>query len=115
MSASEMPNQRSSWRRRIRYWAASSAERRSGAVTISTSGTPQRLKSIKRRLIGCLGFPGIFFHVQLPDPHMAHVGLLSAGPDGQIEIAAFGQRHIELRDLVTLGQVRVEIILAVKK
>ena len=47
ISASEIPSQRSNWRKRIKYWAASSAERKSGSVTISTNGTPQRLKSTR--------------------------------------------------------------------
>ena len=46
--ASDMPSQRSNCRRHVRYVAASSAECRSGMVTISTSGTPQRFMSINR-------------------------------------------------------------------
>jgi hypothetical protein len=43
ISASEMPSSTIVWRRSWRKRFASSAERTSGAVTISTSGVPPRL------------------------------------------------------------------------
>ncbi len=46
ISASEMPSSTTVWRSSCRKRRASSAERMSGAVTISTSGVPARLKSI---------------------------------------------------------------------
>ena len=45
ISASEIPSSTTVWRRSWRNRFASSDERRSGAVTISTSGVPARLKS----------------------------------------------------------------------
>ena len=45
ISASEMPSSTIVWRSSCRKRRASSAERRSGCVTISTSGVPPRLKS----------------------------------------------------------------------
>ncbi len=44
--ASEAPTARRMARSSVTYWRASSAVRMSGRLTISTSGTPARLKSI---------------------------------------------------------------------
>ena len=44
--ASDAPTARRMARSSVTYWRASSAVRMSGRLTISTSGTPARLKSI---------------------------------------------------------------------
>ncbi len=56
------------------------------------------------------GFAGVLFDVQLVDAHPAGVALRH----GQFQVAAHRQGTIVLRNLVALGQVRVEIVLAGK-
>ena len=82
MFTSDTPMRRSvAWSRRPNS-AASAAERRSGSVTISTSGVPPRLKSTTLRL-GAVDAPGaagvhelgrVLLQVHAVDAHVARGG-----------------------------------------
>ena len=101
---------RRSWRKSL----ASAGERRSGSVTISTSGVPPRLKST----IECAGpvdaprlphvheLGGVLLEVRARDLHVRAAG--------DRELAAPGEREVVLADLVALGQVGIEVVLAVE-
>ena len=58
-----------------------------------------------------LGFSGVFLKMQLMDAHMAGGAIR---PE-QVHIATLADRLVKLGDLVTLGQVGVEVILAVEE
>ncbi len=61
-----------------------------------------------------LGLAGVLFEVQLRDGDPADVGL-PASLHRHVQVTAARQRHIVLGDLVALGQVGVEIVLAVEE
>ena len=66
--------------------------------------------------VGVLGLAGVLFQMQLVDGDTADVRLAAAGGGhGQVQIAAVGQGLVELRNLVALGQVGVEVIFAVEE
>ena len=92
---------------------ASSGDRRSGSVTISTSGVPARFRStsetfgrevVPRKLVHRL--PGVLLEV---DPVEADEPRRRPGADR--EAAPRRERPVELRDLVPLREVRVEVVL----
>ncbi len=102
-----------SWRSVVRssrsHSLACSAERTSGSVTISASGVPPRLKStieasepwIRPLAPTCDQLRRVLLEVHAVDAHVA-------------EPPAEAQRFVELADLVALGQVGVEVVLAVE-
>ena len=110
MLTSETPSCRSVVRSRISHSRACSAERMSGSVTISTSGVPQRLKSTQLRSEPWIRplwprwveLGRVLLQVDAVDAHVA-------------EPASAAQRHVVLGDLVALGVVRIEVVLAVKQ
>ena len=84
----------------------------SGSLTISISGTPERLRSIEvhsaavgKAVVQALA--GVFFQV-----HAGDADALGAVRSLDVDVAVFGQRLVVLRDLVALGQVGIEVILA---
>ena len=96
---------------RLKHSAASAADRTSGWLTISMSGTPLRLKSsavvairIGERLVQRLA--GVLFEVDADDPDPARVAARL-----ELEHAVGGERPIVLGDLVALRQVGIEIVL----
>ena len=95
-------------RKRRRYSAASSAERRSGSLTISRSGTPARLRStpgaVAADAVEVLA--GVLLHV---DPGEPHPPARRRRPRCRRRRQRRGQ--VVLADLVALGQVRVEVVL----
>ena len=109
MSTSETPSWRSVARSSVSHSRACSGEWMSGSVTISTSGVPQRLKSTQLRsdavdpaaVAEVVELGGVLFQVDAVDPHVP-------------ELAAAAQRHVVLGDLVALGVVGIEVVLAVK-
>ena len=84
-------------------------ERRSGSVTISTSGVPPRLKSttlVSRAVDAARAalvdqLRGVLLHVHAVDAHVA-------------EMARRGKRDVVLADLVALRQVGIEVVLPVE-
>ena len=84
-------------------------ERRSGSVTISTSGVPPRLKSttpasepwMRPLAPTWIELGRVLLEVHAVDAHVA-------------ELAAAAQRLVVLGDLVALGQVGIEVVLAVE-
>ena len=82
----------------------------SGSVTISSSGVPARLRSMPVRpwKSSCSDLAGVFFQV----------GARQAAPScfapstHDVDAAALHHRHLVLADLVALGQVGVEVVLA---
>ena len=99
-------------RSRAKNSAASAADRRSGSVTISISGTPLRLKSRWVRVPESanpswsdLPASSSMWTRVMPDPACAAAGLELHGAAGR-------QRPIVLGDLIALGQVRIEVVLA---
>ena len=88
---------------------------RSGRLTISTSGTPARLKSISEASLPWIrpsapptcGLAGVLLDVGPLDAN--------AGPVGQVEPAVDVEGYdVVLADLVRLGHVRVEVVLAME-
>ena len=79
----------------------------SGPLTISISGTPARLR-VDQRITGHVHvFSGVLFHVDSLD---ATRRLAVATFD--FEIAVLADRLFVLADLVALGQIGIEIVLA---
>ena len=100
----------------VTYWRACSAVRMSGRLTISTSGTPARLKSISDASLPWIRPPdatdvrrlaGVLLEVRPLDADAIAVG--------QVEPAVDVERHVVLADLVRLGHVRVEVVLPVER
>ena len=110
MLTSETPSTRSVERSRFSQSRACSAERRSGSVTISTSGVPPRLKSTTLR-VGAVDPPA------LADVHELRRVLLEVDAvDADVaEPAAAAKRHVVLGDLVALRQIGIEVVLAVEQ
>ena len=81
----------------------------SGSVTISSSGVPARFRSMPRLADEVLvqRLAGVFLQV---GAHQAHRLLLLA--EEELDLAALHHRDLELADLVALGQVGVEVVLA---
>jgi hypothetical protein len=81
----------------------------SGSVTISSSGVPARLRSMPVRpwKSSCSDLPA-------SSSRWARVvhGRLFLLADSNVEPAALHDRQLELADLVALGQVGVEVVLA---
>ena len=91
---------------------ASSAERRSGLVTISISATPERLRSTSD-IVGMLvvqRFAGILLEMQPLDADAHRLAVRHVDDD----LALADDRRFVLADLVALRQVRIEIVLAVE-
>ena len=84
-------------------------ERMSGSVTISSSGVPARFRSMPvwPMIVLVQRLAGVFFEV---GAHQAHGLLLVA--EEELDRAALHHRDLELADLVALGQVGVEVVLA---
>ena len=109
MLTSLTPSARSVARSSSSHSRACAGERRSGSVTISTSGVPPRLKSTTERSEPWMRplapevdeLRGVLLEVHAVDPH--------AG-----QLAAAAQRLVVLGDLVALRQVGVEVVLAVE-
>ena len=99
-------------RRRLKKSLASAAERRSGSVTISMSGTPLRLKSryVKRSESAnpsCSDLPASSSRWTRVMPTLPlRAAALVIDPPGR------RQRALVLRDLIALRQVRIEVVLA---
>ena len=74
---------------------------RSGAVQIHVGVAVGILEAFVDALAG------VVFHVDARDPD----ALVDAA-DLDVDIAVLGQRLIVLRDLVALGQIRIEVVLA---
>ena len=89
--------------------------RRSGSLTISTSGTPARFQSTSETSGGHVGVRRV---VERACPRPPRGGCARAGsafsPCGRVDLdrAARRERPVVLRDLVALRQVRVEVVLA---
>ena len=87
----------------------------SGAETISRSGVPVRLRSIRRvglaRGFVVQAFAGVFFEVRPDDADLlrlkAALGIVNLQP------AVLRHRQVVLADLITLGQIGIVILLAV--
>jgi hypothetical protein len=106
MSASHISSQRTSRCSERMYSNASSAEASSGAVTTSTSGTPARLRSTREtRLRGCSCR-------RPPRGGCAAARCHGRAPDQHVDVAVLAQRLVVLRDLIALGQIRIEVVLA---
>ena len=95
----------------LRYASASAALRMSGSLTISASGTPARLRSTAvaagEPVVDRL--PGVFLHVEARDADRPRRLVAAAG---ERHAAARRQRPVELRDLISFGQIGIEIVLA---
>ena len=91
----------------------------SGSETHSISGTPARLKSTSEYELpamrpspepACVDLPGILFQVDAREAALLHRAVL----EPVAHHAALRERHVVLRDLIILGHVRIEIVLAVE-
>ena len=83
----------------------------SGSLTISTSGTPARFRSTARRAGEAVvhRLAGVLFHVHAGD---ADVDRRPVGARADLDAAAGRKRPVELRDLVSLREVGIEVVLA---
>jgi hypothetical protein len=81
----------------------------SGSVTISSSGVPARLRSMPALADEVLvqALARVFFQVRA---HQSHGLFLVA--EEEAHLAALHHRDLKLADLVALGQVGVEVVLA---
>ena len=84
----------------------------SGSLTISISGVPERLRSIEVHSLGVgqavvQALARVLFHVQARDAD-------ALGPVRALDlnVAVLGDRLVVLRNLVALGQVGIEVVLA---
>ena len=100
---------------RVRYSKASSGVRRSGSLTISTSGRAAAVEvdvgagdGVGEAIVEALA--RVFFQVQAGDADALR-GLLPSA-SGTSMPAVLGDGLVELRDLVALGRVGVEVVLA---
>ena len=91
---------------------ASSAERRSGLVTISISATPERLRSTSDigRMLIVQRFAGVLFEVQPLDADAHRLAVRHVDDD----FALAHDRRFVLADLVALRQIRIKIVFAVE-
>ena len=114
--ASEAPTATRIARSSVTYWRACSAVRMSGRLTISTSGTPARLKSISEESLPWMRPPAAADVGGLAGV-LLEVGPLDADPVavGQVEPAVDVERLVVLADLVRLGHVGIEVVLAVER
>ena len=118
ISASEIPSSttvwRSSWRKRFAW----SAEWRSGAVTISTSGVPARLKSTSVCSAPAMrpSAPPTWTFLAASSSRCARTIPTSmlAVRRRQREPSVDAERLVVLGDLVALRQVGIEVVLAVE-
>ena len=100
----------------VTYWRACSAVRMSGRLTISTSGTPARLKSISE-CVAAVDPPAGAADVRRLAGVLLEVGPLDADARavGQVEPAVDVERLVVLADLVRLRHVGIEVVLAVER
>jgi hypothetical protein len=81
----------------------------SGSETISSSGVPARFRSMPvAPLKSSCRLAGVFFQVRAGDAD----ALDGAVFQGDVQVALADDRQVHLADLVALGQVRVEVVLA---
>src|SRR5208337_1732336 len=71
--------------------------------TIEVDGRP--LAAVSEAVVKALA--GVFFHV-----HASDANALGAASSRNLDVAVFGQRLVVLRNLVALGQVGIEVVLA---
>jgi hypothetical protein len=81
----------------------------SGLLTISNSGVPARLRSMRLLVVHALA--GVFLQVDADDAHP--LGLEAALGIGDFQPALARKGEVVLADLKALGQVRVVVVLAV--
>jgi len=91
-----------------RYAPASATVRMSGSLTISSSGTPERLKST--RLVSA--FASWMFFPCPPHVDAGQADAAAEAVDQHVEVAAGAERQLVHADLVPLHEVRVEVVLA---
>ena len=111
MFPSLTPTATSTSRTRLNASAASAADRRSGSVTISMSGTPLRLKSrwverAESAKPSCRDLPASSSMCTRVMPTVT-----TRPSDAKAIGAARRERTVVLRDLVALGQVGIEVVL----
>ena len=84
----------------------------SGSLTISISGTPERFRSIEVHSL-LSGRPSCRL-LPASSSRCTRVMPIRLGPLAafDFDVAVFGQRLVVLRNLVALGQVGIEIVLA---
>ena len=101
--------------RRVRYSKTSSALRRSGSLTISSRGGAAAVEvdvgfgdGVGVAIVQA--FAGVFFHVQAGDAD-ALDGAGGAVPRRDVEVAVLRDGLVELRDLIALRVIGVEVVL----
>ena len=112
-AASDAPIVTSSSRSSSAYRRACSPVRTTGSVTISISGVPERLKST--RLTARPSASVRCWRRAVSSSRCARVMATVNGPSDVSKVSEppEHQRQVVLADLVALGQVRVEVVLAV--
>ena len=85
----------------------------SGSETISASGVPRAVQvdiragsGVREAIVNALA--GVIFHVQARDANP----LGAAVRRGHIDPAVLGDGLVELRDLIALGQIGIEVVFA---
>ena len=91
---------------------ASSAERRSGLLTISINATPERLRSTSdiEACWSCSRLAGVLLEVKPLDADPRRVAVRHVDHN----LAFADDRRFVLADLVALRQIRIEVVLAVE-
>ncbi len=107
MLPSQIPRYWTRVRRARRYAPASAGDDISGSLTISSSGTPERLKSTRlaSRVVDVLA--GVLLHVDAREPHALGVAV-----HRDLDRAAGADRQLVLADLIALGEIGIEVVLA---
>ena len=114
MSQSETPIVWSVFLSRPRNATACSGERRSGSVTISTSGVPQRLKSTTEESAPAMRPPVPPACTSLAASSSMWARVMPTRPPSTSRSPVDADRLVVLADLVRLGAVGIEVVLAVK-
>ena len=119
MSHSETPSATIVSRRNAAKRRACSGERRSGRVTISMSGVPQRLKSTTAPCEPARRPPPppSWIVLAASSSRCTRSKPTTSSPSavGHGQLAAAAERFVVLADLVRLGRVGIEVVLAVER